>query len=67
MRVLVNGEAARAARRARRCRRLVATLGGGDRGVAVAVGEEVVPRSDWATRRCDEGARVEVLTAVQGG
>jgi sulfur carrier protein len=36
------------------------------RGVAVAVDAEVVPRGEWG-RRLDEGARIEVLTAMQGG
>ena len=46
---------------------LVTALGGPERGVAVAVGAEVVPRSAWTTTVLSEGARVEVLTAVQGG
>jgi sulfur carrier protein len=37
------------------------------RGVAVAVDLEVVPRGEWATHVVPEGARVEVVTAVQGG
>lgn len=37
------------------------------RGVAVAVDGEVVPRSAWPSFRLSEGARVEVLTAMQGG
>jgi sulfur carrier protein len=37
------------------------------RGVAVAVGAEVVPRSAWDERRLEEGERVEVLAAMQGG
>lgn len=37
------------------------------RGVAVAVDGEVVPRAGWATFAIPEGARVEVLTAMQGG
>ncbi len=37
------------------------------RGIAVAVDGEVVPRSDWARFALGEGARVEVLTAMQGG
>ncbi len=37
------------------------------RGVAVAVDAEVVPRGAWAEQRLREGARVEVLHAVQGG
>jgi sulfur carrier protein len=37
------------------------------RGVAVAVDGEVVPRAQWRSFALDEGARVEVLTAMQGG
>jgi sulfur carrier protein len=36
-------------------------------GVAVAVDGEVVPKARWAATALREGARVEVLTAVQGG
>ncbi|MBW0118055.1 sulfur carrier protein ThiS [Pseudonocardia abyssalis] len=36
-------------------------------GVAVAVDGSVVRRADWAGTALTEGARVEVLTAVQGG
>ena len=37
------------------------------RGVAVALGGEVVPRGRWDRRRLSEGEQVEVLHAVQGG
>ncbi len=37
------------------------------RGVAVAVDGEVVPRGAWDARVVPDGARVEVLTAMQGG
>lgn len=37
------------------------------RGIAVAVNDEVVPRSGWATRALEPGDRVEVIHAVQGG
>jgi sulfur carrier protein len=37
------------------------------RGVAVAVDGEVVPRAAWATFALPAAARVEVLTAMQGG
>lgn len=37
------------------------------RGVAVAVDAEVVPRGAWDTTPLGDGARVEVLRAVQGG
>jgi len=36
-------------------------------GVAVAVDAEVVPRGEWETTELDDGARVEVLRAIQGG
>jgi sulfur carrier protein len=38
-----------------------------DRGVAVAVDAEVVPRGEWTTHVVEDGASVEVVTAVQGG
>ena len=37
------------------------------RGVAVAVDGEVVPRGQWDLIKLADGARVEVLQAVQGG
>jgi sulfur carrier protein len=46
---------------------LLAGLGAPDRGVAVAVDAEVVPRGQWETYMLADGARVEVLIAVQGG
>lgn len=38
-----------------------------ERGVAVAVDAEVIPRSAWAATPLPDGARVEVVQAVQGG
>ena len=38
-----------------------------DRGVAVALDAEVVPRSEWATTAVSDGARIELVQAVQGG
>ena len=37
------------------------------RGVAVAVDGEVVPRAAWVLFTLADDARVEVLTAMQGG
>jgi sulfur carrier protein len=37
------------------------------RGVAVAVDGEVVPRAGWESFVLSEDARVEVLSAMQGG
>ncbi len=45
---------------------LLNSLGFPDRGIAVALDLSVLPRSDWTTRLF-EGARLEVMTAVQGG
>lgn len=36
-------------------------------GVAVAVDGDVVPRSQWDQATLVDGARVDVLAAVQGG
>jgi len=37
------------------------------RGVAVAVGAEVVPRDEWERRPLANGEQVEIVTAIQGG
>jgi sulfur carrier protein len=37
------------------------------RGVAVAVDAEVVPRGEWGAHELEDGARVEILRAIQGG
>ncbi len=39
----------------------------GQRGIAVAVDGEVVPRSAWAETELADGQRVEVVGAIQGG
>ena len=44
---------------------LVAPLDG--RGVAAAVDGEVVPRAHWDQMKLEDGSRVEVVRAVQGG
>jgi sulfur carrier protein len=46
---------------------IVDGLGRGRGGIAVAVNEEVVPRSRWDATRLAADDRVEVLTAAQGG
>ncbi len=45
---------------------LLASMGYPDRGIAVAVDEAVLPKSRWSTPLSD-GARLDVVTAVQGG
>jgi len=66
MKVLVNGEPTELAAGAT-VQSILATLDLPDRGVAVAVDAEVVPRGEWPRHQLDEGARVEVLRAIQGG
>ncbi|WP_418956594.1 sulfur carrier protein ThiS [Streptomyces tritici] len=46
---------------------LVATVTAAPSGVAAAVNEAVVPRSQWPATVLADGDRVEILTAVQGG
>ena len=47
---------------------LACALGLGERkGLAIAINDEVVPRSGWAGRRLVEGDRVLVIQATQGG
>lgn len=52
---------------ARTVQDLVIAMAEGDRGVAVAINGDVVPRSEWGTHLLREGDRVEVLRAVGGG
>jgi len=67
MRVFVNGDATELAPEAT-VAALVERLDVAEgRGVAVAVDAEVVPRGEWHARTLAEGARVEVLRAIQGG
>jgi sulfur carrier protein len=68
MKVMVNGEARDLAAGAS-VADAVAAAGAPDaeRGVAVAVDGEVVPRGEWAERILTEGETIEVVHAVQGG
>ncbi|RDH77307.1 sulfur carrier protein ThiS [Mycolicibacterium moriokaense] len=45
---------------------LLERLGFGEKGIAVAVDATVLPRSSWQSPLTD-GARLDVVTAVQGG
>lgn len=46
---------------------LLEVLGTPQQGVAVALDGEVVRRAHWAEVVVPDGARLEILTAVQGG
>ena len=68
MTIVVNGEA-RELPRGTTVRGLLDALDvpGGASGVAIAVDAEVVPRGEWDATELGDGARVEILRAVQGG
>ncbi|WCB91632.1 hypothetical protein DSM104299_00305 [Baekduia alba] len=65
--IIINGEPSDAVAPGATVTELLAALDVPDRGVAVAVDAEVIPRGAWATFAVPDGARVEVLIAVQGG
>ena len=46
---------------------VLALLDAPDRGVAVAIDAEVVPRGGWEAVTLRDGVRIEVVQAVQGG
>jgi sulfur carrier protein len=68
MRIVLNGEQHELGERASVRDAVRATGAAGEgRGVAVALDGEVVPRGRWDDVSLADGARVEVVQAVQGG
>jgi thiazole synthase len=68
MRVELNGEPAILPEGAMVSEAVKASGASGDqRGVAVALDGDVVPRSEWERTRVREGQKIEVLAAIQGG
>lgn len=65
MKVIVNDEAVEVDDRTT-VSGLLDHLGIPEKGIAVAVDWSVIPRSQWDTMLTD-GAKIEVVTAVQGG
>ncbi|HYF26559.1 MAG TPA: sulfur carrier protein ThiS [Baekduia sp.] len=66
MTIVLNGEP-RALQDGTTVADLLRALEVGERGVAVAVDAEVVPRGAWESFVVGDGAHVEVVHAVQGG
>ena len=64
--ILVNGEPSSVAP-GTTVEELLRSLDAPDRGVAVALDGEVIPRSTWERTAIADGAKVEVVVAVQGG
>ncbi len=68
MRVELNGEAADLPAGASVADAIEASgAESGQRGLAVAIDGEVVPRSEWGSTALDEGQSIEVVAAIQGG
>lgn len=68
MRIELNGNTVELADGARVADALAAAgVAAEARGVAVAVGGEVVRRDEWSERVLADGESVEVVRAVQGG
>lgn len=66
MTVTINGEQ-RELRDGTTVAELLATLGAGPNGIAVACNDRVVNRSSYESYRINPGDRVEVIRAVAGG
>lgn len=45
----------------------VASVSSAKTGIAAAVDDVVIPKSQWANTQLNPGARIEIVTAVQGG
>jgi thiazole synthase len=68
MKVELNGEVVALPEGAALTKAIEASGANGEqRGVAVAIDGEVVPRSEWSRTSLREGQKVEVLAAIQGG
>ncbi len=68
MRLVLNGEPAELPDGATLTDAIAASGAPEDRrGIAVAVDGEIVPRGEWQRAALTDGAKVEVLQAVQGG
>lgn len=46
---------------------VVSRLRPGRTGIAVAIGDDVIPRTEWDRTWLCDGDEIEILTAVQGG
>ncbi len=66
MEVIVNGEP-RALPEGATVATVLRDLDLPERGIAVALDREVVPRGQWDRTVLGDGARLEVVRAVQGG
>lgn len=66
MNLIVNGAPMTCAK-GTRLSEIVLIVAGTERGVAVSIDREVVPRSTWSRVELRPGARVEVLVAAAGG
>ena len=68
MQIVVNGETTQVKDNLT-IAQLVAQLYGSDSGfgIAVAIGDDVLKRNQWASTVICDGNQIEILSAVQGG
>jgi len=66
MRIILNGSAHELAGQPSLAD-LVGQVSNRETGIAVAVNSAVVPRSNWTTTAVNDGDRIDIVTAVQGG
>lgn len=66
MEVMVNGEW-RTVAEGGSVAELLAELEAPSKGIAVALDGDVVPRASWSATTVRGGARLDIMTAVQGG
>ena len=67
MKVLLNGEPHELPAGATVSDLVADAAPGRSRGIAVAVDAEVVPRGHWDDTELQDGQRVELVAAIQGG
>jgi len=66
MEIILNGQA-KQIDAAYTVAQLVSGLFPSGKGIAVAINQSVIPKSDWPTRRLSPNDQITLITATQGG
>jgi sulfur carrier protein len=67
MRIVLNGDAIESPAATVRALLESRSIDPAAQGVAVAINDRVVRRSEWASTTLSDGDRVEIIAAMQGG
>ena len=67
MKILVNGKNMEVESNAATITNLMSQLNIAPVGVAVAIGTSVIPQSKWTEYQIEEGSKVTIIRATQGG